>query len=248
MLTDELLSSLFDGQSSHILVAPMAAWLAASRRFTAFVTENQPKIRKKIRSTHEPESLLDLRLELETAYLLLRPIRSAPRAFGERSLSVAYEPQLSEGVRSADFAVTFTTSLVFMVEVTRLRPAASSATAPLLGDRFTSLLCSKLGQLQPKHSNVLVVGLEAMPTPADVSAAMVRLQQRAEANDPAVIQRQGYLDRPDFFRHYHRLSGLLIRTSASLQPSEPPILWFNSQARIPLPGKVRTVLGRAAYS
>ena len=252
MLADELLGSLFDGQP-HLLAAPMAAWLASSRRFTAFVTANQPKIRKKLRSTQEPESLRDLQLELETAYLLLR----------ERSLSVAYEPQLSEGVRSPDFAVTFTTSLVFMVEVTRLRAAEprtplsaqddapdarspqAALTAPLLGDRFYNLLCSKFGQLLPQRSNVLVVGVEAPGLAgADVHAALLRLQQRAESNDPAIVQRQGFRDRAEFFRHYYRLSALLLR-GASLSAAEPAILWLNPQARIPLPARVCTALTRS---
>jgi len=78
---DELLTALFDGQS-HLLAGRMAAWLASSRRFTAFVTTHHTKIRKKLRTAQEPESLRDLQLELETAYLLLR----------KRSLSLEYEP------------------------------------------------------------------------------------------------------------------------------------------------------------
>ncbi len=66
MLTDELLAYVFDGQS-HLLAEPMAAWLASSRRFAAFVASFRDKIRKKVRATQEQESLLDLRLELETA-------------------------------------------------------------------------------------------------------------------------------------------------------------------------------------
>ena len=110
MLIDELLTYLFDGQP-HLLAAPLAAWLASSRRFTAFVTDFRTKIRKKLRATQELESLLDLRLELETAYLLLR----------ERSFSVVYEPQRVGQLRGPDFAVTYTTSTLFMLEVTRLR-------------------------------------------------------------------------------------------------------------------------------
>jgi len=107
---DELLTYLFDRQA-HLLAMPMATWLAGSRRFAAFVTAFRTKIRKKLRATQEMESLLDLQLELETAYLLLR----------EPSLSLAYEPQLGGKLRGPDFAVSFTTSLPFMVEVTRLR-------------------------------------------------------------------------------------------------------------------------------
>src|SRR5215208_2304606 len=107
---DEQLTYLFDGQP-HILAAQMEIWLADSRRFTDFVRTFRDKIRKKLRVTQDEETLYDLRLELETAYLLLR----------ERTLNLVYEPEQSKQVRSPDFAVTYTTSLTFMVEVTRLR-------------------------------------------------------------------------------------------------------------------------------
>jgi hypothetical protein len=67
MLMDELLAYLFEGQP-HMLATPLGTWLADSRRFMAFVNAFHTKIRKKMRATREPESLLDLRLELETAY------------------------------------------------------------------------------------------------------------------------------------------------------------------------------------
>ena len=108
MLIDELLMYLFDGQP-HLLSTPMATWLASSRRFTAFVNTFHNKIRKKLRATQGMERLLDLRLELETAYLLLQ----------ERSISLVYEPPTGGQSRGPDFAVTYTTSTSFMVEVTR---------------------------------------------------------------------------------------------------------------------------------
>src|SRR5262249_49579544 len=143
----------------------MAAWLASSRRFTAFVAANQTKIRKKLRAAHGPEIVRDLQLELEPAYLLRR----------ERSLILVYEPQQRELARGPDFAVNFTTSHLFMVEVTRLRSAQpgtcpgasgdadgkeapdSPVTAPLPVDRFSDVLCSKLGQLLPQRSNILIM-------------------------------------------------------------------------------------------
>lgn len=249
MLMDELLTYLFDGQS-HLLAEPMAAWLASSRRFTAFVNTHHTKIRKKIRTAQEPESQRDLQLELETAYLLLR----------ERSLSVMYEPGHPELGRSPDFAVTFTTSLVFMVEVTRLRasgprtpPGAqehargtkSLNITPLPGDRFSDMVCSKLGQLLPQRSNLLLVGAEAPhSTHQDLHATMLRVQQRAEANDSTVVDRHGFRDRADFFQHYQRLSALLVR-GTTLQAGEPVVVWVNPQAKYPLPVRVRTVLSRS---
>jgi len=253
MLMDELLTSLFDGQS-HLLAAPMAMWLASSRRFTAFVTTHHTKIRKKLRVAQEPESLRDLQLELETAYLLLR----------ERSLSLTYEPQHPELGRSPDFAVTFTTSLVFMVEVTRLRAAqpriplgaqehargtqslnTTPLTGPLPSDRFSDMLCSKLGQLLPRRINLLLVGVEAPHlTHRDLHATMLRVQQRAEGNDSSVVHRHGFRDRADFFHHYQRLSALLVR-GISLQAGEPLVIWVNPQAKYPLPTRVRTALSRS---
>ena len=110
MPTDELLTTLFR-EESHPLAEPMRTWLASSRRFTAFVTTFHDKIRKKLRATTEAESVLDLHLELETAALLLR----------ESALDVAYEPLPIRQTRGPDFAVTYTTSTRFMLEVTRLR-------------------------------------------------------------------------------------------------------------------------------
>jgi hypothetical protein len=234
MLIDELLTYLFDGKS-HLLAAPMGTWLAASRRFTAFVNANHTKVRKKLRSAQESESLRDLQLELETAYLLLR----------ESSLSVAYEPQHPREGRSPDFAVSFTTSLTFMVEVTRLRtvPARTPVELSLPGDRFADMLCGKLGQLLPQHSNLLLVGMEALNlTQNDIHATMLRLKQRAEGNDSTVVQRYGFQDRADFFRHYQRLSGLLVRGGTPLQAGDSVILWSNPQAKHPFPAKVRTAL------
>ena len=237
MLIDELIAYLFDGQS-HLLAAPLGTWLDSSRRFTAFVNANQTKIRKKLRTAGDPERLRDLQLELETAYLLLR----------EPSLRLEYEPQhLREG-RSPDFAVSFTTSLTFMVEVTRMRAAQArtSADTPLLGDRFSDVLCSKLGQLLPQRSNLLLVGVEApTPTLADIHATMLRLQQRAESNDSSVVQRYGFRDRADFFHHYQRLSGLLVRGRTPLQAGDTVVLWINPQAKTPFPARVRTALTRS---
>ena len=238
MFTDELLTYLFDGQA-HILTEPMGAWLGSSRRFTAFVDTCRDKIRKKIRVTQEEETLLDLRLELETAYLLLQ----------EKSLALAYEPQLAERVRSPDFAVSYTTSLTFMLEVTRLRSSSNSVvegnSPNNIGDRLADAVCSKLGQLVHQQSNILLVGVDALHlTQEDIRAAMLRLQQRAERNDPAFFERYRFRDRTDFFRHYLRLSEILIRGTGLGQKGEF-LAWVNPQAKVPLPGKVRTVLYRS---
>jgi hypothetical protein len=242
MLIDQLLAYLFDGRP-HLLEPPMATWLSSSRRFADFVADNRGKIRKKLRVVDERESLHDLRLELETAYLLLR----------ERPLSVVYEPLDRTQPRTPDFAVSFTTSLTFMVEVTRLRAVSDDAPAPPAeppisqapAERIVDTICSKLGQLLAQRSNIVVIGVEAAPpADADLRAVMLRVQQRAERNDQALFRRHGLRDRADFFQRYQRLSEVLVR--APNAPSGRSLtVWINPQAKHPLPSKVRTVLHRS---
>lgn len=227
---DELVNYLFDGQV-HSLTPEMQAWLSTSRRFTNFVTTFRDKIRKKLRVRQDQASWLDLRLELETAYLLLQ----------EKSLSVMYEPQLGN-VRAPDFVVSFTTSLDFTVEVTRMQPQATSFLSS--GDQLADTICSKLGQLLHQQSNVIIVSADIPNfTQSDLQAAMLRIQQRAQGNDAKFWERYGFRDRSDFIRHYQRLSEVLVRGS-QLSESEL-IVWINSQAKNPLPGKVRTALYRS---
>jgi len=230
MTTDDLLTYLFDGQP-HLIFQSMAMWLDSSRRFAIFVSTFQDKIRKKLRTTQDQESLLDLQLELETAYLLLQ----------ERSLSVEYEPELSKRIRSPDFAVTFTTSLTFMLEVTRVQ-ADPTNTVDL---QLANTIPGKLGQLLPQHSNALLVGIETMGlTSSDIRAAMLSIQQRAERNDSTFLQQHGFRDRSDFFRHYQRLSEILVR-GPDFEGTRSIVTWVNPQAKHPLPSKVRTALYRS---
>ena len=121
MSQDDLITFLFD-DSAHPLVAYVALWLTDSRRFKVFVIAFRTKIRKKLRGARDPESVRDLRLELETAYLLLT----------EKALSLVYEPPAEAGTRGPDFAVTLTSGTTFMVEVTRLRSAAHQASQTIL--------------------------------------------------------------------------------------------------------------------
>jgi hypothetical protein len=241
---DELLTYLFEGRA-HPLSAPVEMWLTSSRRFIAFINTFRDKIRKKLRTTQDQETLLDLQLELETAYLLLR----------ERSLSLVYEPQHCGQGRCPDFAVTFTTSLTFMVEVTRLRsgqkrsptmPSSDNAsTAISAHEPLADAVCSKLGQLLAQSSNVLIIGVDTpSPTQSDLHATMLRIQQRAEGNDSTFWQRYGFRERADFFRHYYRLSEVLVR-SVQLQTDNSMVAWVNPQAKQPLPGKVRTAVYRS---
>jgi hypothetical protein len=112
-------------------------------------------------------------------------------------------------------------------------------------ERLADMVCGKLGQLNAQSGNILLAGLDTPGLNQDgLRAAMLRLQQRAERNDPAVVERHGFRDRAGFFRHYQRLSELLVR-GPQLQAGLPPVGWVNPQAKYPLPGRVRTVLYRS---
>jgi hypothetical protein len=222
---------------AHPLALPLGRWIGESRRFAVFVETYRDKIRKKIRSMPDDQSLLDLRLELETAYRLLR----------ESRFTVAYEPYRTQG-RSPDFAVTFTTSSTFNVEATRLRPRNPTASqddsqlsmshVTLDLERLSDSICGKLRQLTPQMINLLVVGVHAMAiSDGDLTAAMQRLKQRAEQRDPALFKRHGFQDPADFFRRYGRLSGVIVYAESC-----PAMLWLNSQATMALPAKIRTLV------
>jgi hypothetical protein len=184
----------------------------------------------------DEERLKDLRLELETAYLLLE----------EKSLSIMYEPQYGK-VRCPDFEVAFTTSLIFMVEATRIRNVHQGQADPLqiAMERLADAMCSKLGQLMPQRANILIVGMDApYLSQSDIQAAVIRLQKRAERNDAAFLQRYRFRDRADFFRQYQRLSEMIVRP-AQWETEDPTVIWVNAQAKHRLPGKVRTTLYRS---
>jgi hypothetical protein len=235
MLSTELVSYLFGGKP-HALAEAMAAWITESRRFSAFVDQNRDKIRKKLHTRLDADSLRDLRLELEVALLLL----------DDRAFALTYEPLSVGRSRGPDFAVAYTTSTVFMVEVTRLRAATrlTATTEPLPEGRLADVVCEKLGQLQPRHANVLVVGHEGIGASGQfLRGEMLRLQQRVERNDERLIQRHSFRGRAEFFRGFQRLSALFCRGTDS---AGAPVLavWLNPQAREPLPDKVRSALQR----
>lgn len=238
MLTDELLDYLFDGEP-HPLALEMRKWLGHSRRYSEFVEAFRTKIRKKLRTTPDPENLLDLRVELETAYLLSQ----------ERKLSLVYEPLPPRQQRSPDFAVTYTTSLTFMLEVTRLRTtitltADEEQGARTLHERLVDTISGKLGQFSAGQCNVLLIVVEADLLPhIDLDTTMRHLQQRAEQNDAVLLQRAQVRSRAEFFRHYQQLSEILVR--ATTAATGPPHSWINGQAKQRLPSKVRTALRHA---
>lgn len=230
---EALLETIFE-ERSHPLKPVISDWLSSSRRFADFVDTYQNKIRKKLRAAATSGVAGDLQLELETAYLLLREI----------SLGVTYEPEHRVAGRSPDFAVGFTTSLTFMVEVTRIR-RVNLVNGAVASDRITDVLCDKLGQMRAQRSNLLVIGIESMtPSINELQAVITRMRQQAERNDPQVISRHGFQNRAGFFEKLQRMSAVMVR-GVPMENATPVILWENKHARDPLPAKVRTALVRS---
>ena len=234
MNTDDLHSYLFAG-APEAFSEQMAGYLRDSRRFADFIRAANSKVRKKLRAAKTPESVADLGLELETAYLLLR----------ERALSVVYEPQLSGQPRRPDFAVTFTTHSTLMLEVTHLQGQQTPAAALVTPERLAETVCGKLGQCSAQRSNVLLIGTPLpTPTPEVVQTALEQLVRRAERHDATLLKRSLLRDWGTFFQHYQRLSEVLV-CGLPRHPGIPPTVWLNPQAKRPLTRKVRAALYRS---
>jgi hypothetical protein len=258
MSNDEVLDTLFEGRP-HALAPIVAAWLVSSRRFARFVHDHHTKIRKKLRAVQDRESVRDLHLELETAYQFSH----------DKALTPAYEPVTGTS-RGPDFAVRYTTSLEFMVEVTRLRGDrdATTATVPRQADaidddaahdardalserRLAGVLASKLGQTVAGHANLLIVGMDAPPpTSEELDAALRRIRRRVEVSGADALRRQGFADRGAYLRRAERLSAILVRRAPDLSGEPQGVagsqvtLWSNPQAAVPLSSKVRSAVLR----
>jgi hypothetical protein len=133
-----------------------------------------------------------------------------------------------------------------MLEVTRLR-TEQNVSLNSMSERIADAVCSKLGQLLPQLSNILLIGMDSLQfTEDDLRATMLRLQQRAEREDQSFFDRYRLRDRSDFFSQYLRLSEILLR--GTNVKAGGFIAWVNPQARQTLPGRVRTVLYRSQES
>lgn len=196
-----------------------------SSRFTVFVETYRNKIRKKLRVTCEPESILDLRGELEVAYCLLN----------DRRLAVAYEPYASMQRRGPDFAVTYRANLVFNIEVARLRVEGNGENGidlPRKEERILRILLYKLGQMQPGMANLLVIHTrQELAQLIALERLMQNVKTRVEKKDPVFYKMSRYLNPAAFYKDFLHLSGIVLWT-ANAQ------LWINKQARPSLEEKV----------
>ena len=230
----DLIAYVFDGQP-HLLSNELTRWVEASSRFTTFVDTYRDKIRKKIRVTREPESILDVRGELEVAYCLL----------SDRRLAVEYEPYASAKERGPDFAVTYRANLKFNIEVARMRAETNDPVDPDPSrneERFLRMLLYKLGQMQAGMPNLLVVHIrKELAELMDLGRLMQGIKTRVEGKDPAFYEMSHYTSPAAFYKDFLHLSGILLWT-----PGAP--LWINKQARPGLEEKVLRLVRSLAGS
>lgn len=209
----DLIAYLFEGQP-HPLFAELLQWMETSPRFTAFVDTYRDKIRKKLRITRDPESILDLRSELDTARGLL----------GDRRLDIQYEPYASAKRRGPDFAVTYRTNQKFNVEVARMRMPTE--------ERFLRLLLYKLGQMRPGMPNLLVIHTEnELAHSLNLDTLMQNIKLQSEKKDPAFYKLSRYASPAAFYKDFLHLSAILIWAAE-------PQTWVNKQARPPLAAEI----------
>jgi hypothetical protein len=214
-----LAQALTDRHPDDALVHDLTGWLSSTPRFRAFATTYRAKIHKKVRSASDAESLRDVRAELLAARLLLT----------DKRFAIEYEAYGS-GKGGPDLTVTFRSTTTFNVEVTRLRkspePGAIGAT-----------LLAKLRQLPPSAPNVLVLASARPASAVDVGDAVRALRVRADARDDASFERSGSESSRGFYERFLRLSAV-IGWSDEPSGGDPPGLWSNPSARIPLPERV----------
>ncbi len=222
---DRLVDHLLPGGDAGSLAAELSEWLTASPRFRTFADAHRDKIRKKLRTAGDPESVRDVRAELLVARLLL----------ADRRIELAFEAHGSTR-GGPDFTVTFRATRAFDLEVTRHRgdPAAATHAGPLL---------AKLRQLPPSVANVLVIGVDGdRPDALDVPGGIRRLRAMADAKDEAFFQRRGFEGTRDFYHRFLRLGAVLTWCEDGIDGRRVST-WKNGSARIPTPA---TALGACA--
>ncbi len=221
----ELIAYLFDGQETA-LSGQLLAWMEASPRFCDFAETYRDKIRKKIRTSLSPESLLDLFAELLAARRLL----------DDRRLEMRYEPYASLKRRGPDFSLRYRANLLFNLEVTRLRAEEGPAGGENLAqkeERVLRIVLDKLGQMQAGTPNLLAIHTRAeLAGSIRLEGLMLALKQLADSKEGGFYPASGYARPADFYQEFNQLNAVLLW-------SEEPGggLWVNRQARQRLDGQ-----------
>jgi hypothetical protein len=199
------------------LQSELGHWMEDNPRFSTFVAAHQDKIRKKLTTSDDEDSRLDVRSELLVAYLILadRRFELSFEAYGARRLG-------------PDLSVTYRGNQRFNLEVTRLR---ATAEASIESDRLANVVAGKLRQLPGGVPNALVISTRGLQLSEETLIAALRLlKTRSERKDQAFFARHGLRTARDFYAQYLHLSGVF-----ALDEATAPIVWNNREARHPLP-------------
>jgi hypothetical protein len=218
-------SAPVDGEGAVTVLPPavavpfeieLAGWLAASARYRAFVEANRDKIRKKLRTTPDPEARRDVRAELLTARLLV----------ADRRIQLGFETYGS-GKAGPDFTVSFPGERSFNLEVTRPRRAPEAG--------LESQLLAKLRQLPAGAPNAVLLTIDGgRVDAADVDGAVHTLRRLADRRDDLFFTGRGFEGARGFYDRFLRLGGVFLFGEA--WAGEPRAeLWINRSARIVLP-------------
>lgn len=189
-------------------------WVRGSRRFKAFATAYQNKIRAKIKGAGNDERLKDLQAELETAFLLLQ----------EEKFTLEYEKNAASKQRNPDYTVTFKTHTPFNVEVRRVVQTDAV--------KLMFFLCDKVRQLPPSMVNVLWFKSDIGISEADLTRAAVTLRQHAERKNEEFFTKRGYESASAFQKQYSHLSGVVLRHANQTR------VWLNPLARHKTPPEI----------
>lgn len=215
---------LFAERAEGPVARDVASWLESSPRFRAFAERYRDKIRRKLRSARDADTLRDVRAELAVAERLL----------ADRQFELAYEPYGS-GRLGPDFGVTFRTTATLNVEVTRPRPRAG-------GLDVRRAIVGKLRQLPPTVPNVILVDADDVPAASlDVAAELRALRQSVDRRDPIVPGGLELTTPRAFYERFLRLGGVVVRSEAPRAAT----LWVNPSARIALPATAARAIATA---
>jgi hypothetical protein len=226
----ELLAYLFDSRHS-LLSRQMTDWIKSSPRYTKFIATFKSKIRKKIRVSESVSAQADLLQELHIPLWLLQDDR----------FEVHYEPAASGKIRGPDYSVRFRGNFTFNIEATHLRRLTATQVGGVLIDfRVADTICSKLSQMLPNMANLLfIASSHAVLEALDLPTHLTWIKSKAERRDREFYARHKFSNTSDFFKHYERLSGVILFGSSKLAVNS---LWLNPQARVKLPAQLLTVL------
>jgi hypothetical protein len=223
-LIERLVHDLVDRQSSEPIAGDLIAWLTESPRFRTFVEVHRDKIRKKLRTAPDAESLRDVRAELQVARLLL----------ADRRVELVFEAY-GAGKVGPDFTLTWPGSQSINLEVTRLRKSGDPGT--LGGSVLT-----KLRQLQPARPNAILLALpDDAGDEAAIAAAVHALRRKADAKDEEFFGHRGFEGSRGFYDRFLRLSAVFVWSERPTGGTRAAA-WINGSARIPIPNRALRVI------